>query len=146
MTNTSKDAKVAEIVGYRFIRIYDEDDDGVPRLMFICWPPDKKIHSDTTEYVSAKDIPDHYDWRNSGMLPLHFISAPTFATDGIVSDYMCSANAIPLRKKWWKAVGYLISERMEVSGWQDLEISDWLLERIPGDYAQALLAVEEASQ
>ena len=83
------DAIVAEIVGYTLYRKTWSD----CADMIICWPPDVELFT-KPEVVLAKDLGD-YDFQNSTMRPPRFISAPTWASDGIVLEWVQGSKIFP---------------------------------------------------
>lgn len=131
------DAIVAEIVGYTLYRKTWSD----CADMIICWPPDVELFT-KPEVVLAKDLGD-YDFQNSTMRPPRFISAPTWASDGIVLEWVQGSKIFP------QFTSRMRSILAKCNDDEEQYLSHWHIEALfafykPGMYAKAVLASTNA--
>ena len=147
MTNkATRDARVAEIVGYRFYGWFGKDE---TYDEYVCWAPGKgDLASDTNGYRILKG--EDMDFaKKTEMEPdfcdvFHpFISAPTFATDGIVLEWVQENIDFDDSIAFWKEVYFLVKQVSDRKAIVEFPHVHMLMFLQPGMYAKALLAAKD---
>lgn len=127
---TTKDARVAEILGWEF---YREED------MIYSVPPAESVTYTTSKKIRAVDFEVGDIIIETGKYP-PFISVPTYETDGIVLDWVQGQE---LSDVFWKKMGQLLAQKHGNSKMAIYNYIEAMQYYKPGMYAQALLEVKD---
>lgn len=149
-TNTNRDAKIAEAVGWEaWESLIDLDGNKVDVPFLVLHKPNGKgmWAEGATNVREFKKVP-YESWMDIPNLPHYlkpppFITAPTYETDGVVLEWVQGQDAYFIEKIANAVMDIIIKREGYVAARQDQYLRGYLTSKKPGDIALALEAVME---